>query len=301
MNTVQLECFLAVAEYLNFSKAAETVKITQPAVSRQIQTLEDELGVKLFVRTSKHVRLTRAGMQFLNDATSILRISQTAKSRLEEFKNRELLFFGIGCFNRCEMEFLPPVLRQMSREMPLLRPSIKLLPFQAMENLLETESIQVMFSLKKALQKKAGRVYMELMKCPIVCVCARDHPLAARETLTEEDLAGNMVLCEPRKVPEIILRIQNRVSLNRPASQLIFGDGYESMLALVKAGLGFSLIPDLFPVREPGLCHIPVAGFESVGFGVYYKSGKGNDVLTRFLQLLKEKTAMAPSKESAGV
>lgn len=51
MNTVQLECFMAVAEYLNFSKASLALKITQPAVSHQIQTLEEELGVKLFNRT----------------------------------------------------------------------------------------------------------------------------------------------------------------------------------------------------------------------------------------------------------
>ena len=53
MNTIQLECFIAVAEYLNFSKASRELKITQPAVSHQIQTLEEELGVKLFNRTSK--------------------------------------------------------------------------------------------------------------------------------------------------------------------------------------------------------------------------------------------------------
>ena len=60
MNTVQLECFLAVAEYLNFSKAADFLKITQPAVSHQITSLEDELGTRLFVRTSKNVSLTEA-------------------------------------------------------------------------------------------------------------------------------------------------------------------------------------------------------------------------------------------------
>ena len=49
MNTVQLECFLAVAEYLNFSRAAESLKITQPAVSHQITSLEDELGARLFI------------------------------------------------------------------------------------------------------------------------------------------------------------------------------------------------------------------------------------------------------------
>lgn len=84
MNTVQLECFLAVAQYLNFSKAAESVSITQPAVSHQIGSLEDELGVKLFVRTSKSVSLTREGIMFISDAEQILKIAGSAKFRLSE-------------------------------------------------------------------------------------------------------------------------------------------------------------------------------------------------------------------------
>ena len=58
MNTTQLECFLAVSDTLNFSRAAERLRLTQPAVSHQINALEDELGVKLFQRSSKSVRLT---------------------------------------------------------------------------------------------------------------------------------------------------------------------------------------------------------------------------------------------------
>ena len=53
MNTSQLECFLSVAEHLNFSKAAKEVNITQPAVSHQISALEDELGVKLFFKNKQ--------------------------------------------------------------------------------------------------------------------------------------------------------------------------------------------------------------------------------------------------------
>ena len=65
MNTTQLECFMTVANFLNFSRAAEVLRITQPAVSHQINTLEDELGVKLFHRNSKSVRLTREGYLFV--------------------------------------------------------------------------------------------------------------------------------------------------------------------------------------------------------------------------------------------
>ena len=73
MNTVQLECFVTVAEHLNFSKASRVLKITQPAVSHQIQTLEEELDVKLFNRTSKSVTLTQEGISFFADAQLILK------------------------------------------------------------------------------------------------------------------------------------------------------------------------------------------------------------------------------------
>ena len=72
MNTTQLECFLEVANCLNFSRAAERLQLTQPAVSHQIKSLEDELGVKLFIRTSKSVRLTREGHAYIPYASDIV-------------------------------------------------------------------------------------------------------------------------------------------------------------------------------------------------------------------------------------
>ena len=89
MNTIQLECFIAVAEHLNFSRASEELKITQPAVSHQIRTLEEELDVKLFKRTSKSVSLTPEGIQFLPDAELILKIAFSAKEhKRTTFGNR---------------------------------------------------------------------------------------------------------------------------------------------------------------------------------------------------------------------
>ena len=65
MNTTQLECFMAVANFLNFSRAAESLRLTQPAVSHQISTLENEMGVRLFHRTSKSVRSDAGGLPVL--------------------------------------------------------------------------------------------------------------------------------------------------------------------------------------------------------------------------------------------
>lgn len=66
MNTFQLSCFLQVAETLNFARAAEILHVTQPAVTQQIRSLEKELGVPLFHRTTRSVKLTQAGAAFLS-------------------------------------------------------------------------------------------------------------------------------------------------------------------------------------------------------------------------------------------
>ncbi len=68
MNTTQLRCFLSVAEYLSFARAAEQLNMTQPAISHQISSLEKELDVQLFVRTTRSVTLTEEGSIFINDA-----------------------------------------------------------------------------------------------------------------------------------------------------------------------------------------------------------------------------------------
>lgn len=83
MNTFQLTCFLAVAEHLNFARAAEQLHVTHPAVSQQIQSLEKELNTKLFIRTTRTVKLTEEGKAFLNDAQQMVAISERAKKRFE--------------------------------------------------------------------------------------------------------------------------------------------------------------------------------------------------------------------------
>lgn len=130
MNTIQLECFVSVAEHLNFSRASEELKITQPAVSHQIRTLEQELDVKLFRRTSKSVSLTQEGMMFLPDAQIILKTALSAKERLG--RKEHVLPLDIGCHNHMEMNLLPPVFHDLVKEFPFLRPGIHLVPFPSL-------------------------------------------------------------------------------------------------------------------------------------------------------------------------
>lgn len=108
MNTTQLECFMSVANFLNFSRAAEQLRITQPAVSHQINTLEDELGVKLFHRTSKSVRLTQEGYMFTQYAGEILKVSEFSKARMKEMSQFAKARIVIGCRNTAELRLIVP-------------------------------------------------------------------------------------------------------------------------------------------------------------------------------------------------
>ncbi|WP_343209805.1 LysR family transcriptional regulator [Anaerolentibacter hominis] len=288
MNTIQLECFLAVARHLNFSRAAEEVQITQPAVSHQINSLEDELGTRLFNRTSKNVELTRAGMHFINDASEIMKIAAGARARLQDHSDHEPLLLAIGCHNQFELNLLPPFLMKLAENFPLLHPAIRLIPFQSLGNLLENETIHIMFGYQSGASRRASAYYHELINCPVSCVCAPSHPLSSRKSLMEDELTGSAILCEPHKGPEIIFQIQSRLSLKRLPHEILLADGYEGTVTLLKAGLGFTLLPDIVNAREEGLCYIPLSGAEPVSFGVYYKTTKGNPVLKQFVQLLKD-------------
>lgn len=146
MNTVQLECFITVAEHLNFSKASQVLRITQPAVSHQIQTLEEELDVKLFNRTSRNVSLTQEGILFLADAQLILKTALSAKERLGRYEH--FIPFELGCHNHMELNLLPPILKQLSAEFPLLRPSIHLVPFPSIISMVENNQIHVTLGTK---------------------------------------------------------------------------------------------------------------------------------------------------------
>ena len=88
-----------MAEYLNFAQAAQSLHVTHPAVSQQIQSLEKELNVKLFQRTTRTVRLTEEGKAFLRDAQQIVALSERAKKRFGNVMDGNIETLAIGCYN----------------------------------------------------------------------------------------------------------------------------------------------------------------------------------------------------------
>ena len=118
MELRHLRYFVAVAEMENVSRAALKLHVSQPALSRQIRDLEDEIGFCLLERTAKSVRLTEAGRAFLNDARELLRQADEAVKKARAIASEEPTELHIGYSPTPFAEVLPKILRAFQRAMP---------------------------------------------------------------------------------------------------------------------------------------------------------------------------------------
>ena len=289
MNTFQLSCFLAVAEYLNFAKAAQSLHVTHPAVSQQIQSLERELNVKLFQRTTRSVKLTEAGEAFLNDARQMVAISERAKKRFSSADARSIETLALGLYNFPCLFLLSDALAQLRMDRPALHPRLQVIPFQHIYRLLEEGDLDAVVGFKETSAVKISALYRELTKAPVVCVCPSRHPLAGRTAVTPEDLKQErLVLLVPPRISPAVAHLQGQLMEERPPSAFYFCESSEAITALVTAGYGVSVLPDLLVPEMPRISRVPLAGVAPVSFGIYYKSVQGKPALKALLARAKE-------------
>ncbi|MEY8262318.1 LysR family transcriptional regulator [Oscillospiraceae bacterium 50-60] len=288
MNTFQLTCFLTVAETLSFAKAAKLLNVTQPAVTHQIHSLEEELNAQLFKRTTRSVKITQEGLIFLNDAKNVLNIITLAKKRFEEPVVDERQFFSIGCHSHNEMYLLPDILREMAQSYKTLHPIFQVVPFQHLYQLLEEGTVDVVTAFWENEQKKETGIYRELAQVRIAGILPAGHPLAEKEALDRDDLLSQrLILMDPQRCPDSLNGVQHELTTGRTVSDLFLCSSADVCLTLVKAGFGVAIQPDFPSLRDPALAYIPIEDVEPLSYGAYYRSVTGNPLLKLFLQLCR--------------
>ena len=289
MNTFQLSCFLAVSEYLNFAQAAKQLHVTHPAVSQQIQSLEKELNVKLFQRTTRSVKLTDEGKVFLWDAKQIVAISDRTKKRFGGVAGGNIETLSIGCYNFPCMFLLADTLETLRTIRPELHPRLQEIPFQHIYRMLEEGDLDAVVGFKESANVKINALYKEVAKVPMVCICSGSHSLAGQKELRLCDIKEErLVLFVPPKGMLSIAQTQGQLMGERPPSEFYFCESAEAITVLVKAGYGISVLPDFLVPDTPLISRIPLKDVDQVSFGIYYKSLQGNPALKAFIQCAKE-------------
>lgn len=294
MNTQQLETFVQVAENLNFARASEILNITQSAVSRQIQALEEELDTKLFYRTTRTVSLTLEGMIFLDHAKQILGQLKIVTAKLQHHTNATMQTLTIGCESELDLDFLCEILNQARQQTPAFHPIVKLVPHRPLMNLFYQQEIEILFGLQESLPIHPDMVFMELKKTPLCCVLPRTHPYAQKQRIAEQELfSQRLIICTSYTASARAMELQNRIAQHISPEKIYVSENPQVVLSLIRAGYGCSILPQAI-YRDADTVYVPLENAPMLTYGVIYNRTSSHPVLKNFVAMLEKSSSGAP-------
>ncbi|GAB3169059.1 LysR family transcriptional regulator [Telluribacter humicola] len=259
MELRQLRYFVEVARELHFGRAAEKLFISQSALSQQIQLLEEEIGVDLFVRAlrlkQRKVELTEVGEQFMTDAVSILRQSEKALENarnLGQHKNE----LRIGFFKLAFRKWVVEILHTIAIHFPEVE--VKIIEFPTVESvqdgLLEQRIDLGMTLLPLKDESLASQVYKSDY---LSVLLSEHHPLASADHIVLEELKNEKwVIINKSLHPfyDYIERLCQKAGFSRETNIVQEVSSHEMLCSLVSLDIGIAFMPSLFDLsKEPGL------------------------------------------------
>lgn len=257
-----LFAFVAVAEELHFGRAAKRLQMAQPPLSQQIRRLEKELGVQLFERNTRSVRLTSAGESFLQPVRTVIEDLDTAVRVARAAGRGEYGRVSIGFAGASSHETLP----RLTRAVRAAHPGIELvMTGQTYANValarVADGSLDLGFVRLPVTQP--GVAFRVIDEEELVCALPSDHPLAARGSVPIEVLAGEPFVAFPANtgstVRDAMVGACEAAGFNPRVVQEA-PDSY-TILALVAAGVGVTLtVTSVQHIQQSGLVYRPLAG-----------------------------------------
>jgi DNA-binding transcriptional LysR family regulator len=247
MDINQLEVLVTVAQERSFSRAAEVLNRTQPAVSQAIRRLENEIGEKLFDRSSKDGTLTTAGEVLLEYARQMLNLRQTAQSAIRELRNLQKGKVTLSA-NEHTVFYLLPVIQQFRRRYPLVKVEVQRgvasrIPKEVMAR--ETELGVVSFKPNDE-SVKSFPVFTD----ELALIVSPEHPLADRKSVSVKELgkesfiAHNAASPYRQKVIETFEKYRTTLNIGIELPSL------EAIKRLVELNVGVALVPKLTAEAE---------------------------------------------------
>ena len=196
-----LRYFIEVARSLHVRRAAERLHIAQPALTQNIQQLESELGVELFHRESRHLRLTEAGQIFLTEAEQSLRQFNHAQKTAQRAARGEVGKLVLGFQSTAGLSVVPSLLQNFRREFPEVE--ITLIESGSTAQKLALRSGEIDIGLIYALPD-ASFAYRELERESLVIALPQDHPLAAKDSVAIAELAQEVFILPSNSTAEAL-------------------------------------------------------------------------------------------------
>jgi DNA-binding transcriptional LysR family regulator len=256
----RLRAFVAVAEALNFTRAAEQLGIAQQPLSQQIARLERDLGVRLFERDTRNVAMTEAGIAVYRDALDLIARIEATHRNAQRAARGETGRIVVGAGNYGIDHAVPTILRAFHSRYPGV--SIELYEHHTAQQLeaLRSGEIDVAFAI---LPSPADELHVELMdEDGFVLVLANEAPYAAGIPVDIGQFREARFVATPRHLSPGLDDTKGRIFRDAGFTPTIaqYATQISTMLALVSAGVGILLTPAaLQSLSRPDLKHVPVA------------------------------------------
>ncbi|WP_413738428.1 LysR family transcriptional regulator [Sodalis sp. RH21] len=239
----QLRCFITLANELSFRRAAQKLNMTQPPLSRQIQLLEHQLGVRLFERSTRSVQLTSAGQAFLVEAINIIEQTNNAVVTVKRIALGEMGNISISFVACAVYEYLPKVIQQVQDKYPCIGFTLKEMPTPAQINGLQLRRMDL--CIVRDPPYIEGFINELLVTESFVLAIPAEHPLVNVDNLTPECLAGQPFITYAssgwRPFYEMIAAAFRRHKIHPQYAHSI--ESTVTILSMVNSGLGIALVP----------------------------------------------------------
>lgn len=238
-----LRAFLSVADLGSFRAASESLHLSQSAVSRRVDKLEEALGIDLFVRTTRHVELTAIGRTFVHRARAVMNELENALVGIADFAERVGGEVTVACVPSAVGYFLPGVIGEFHRLHPRIR--VRLIDESSADLLLAVANGEADVGLTYIGSQEPDIEFEPLLEDPFVLACTRDHPLAKRRRVAWAELAQHDYVSLAQGSGNRFLLDQALAQVPRKPEWFCEVRHVPALVSLVEAGIGVGVVPRL--------------------------------------------------------
>ncbi|VAW51256.1 Transcriptional regulator, LysR family [hydrothermal vent metagenome] len=242
MDIQNIRAFLMVAETRSFSRAAEKLFITQPAISKRISTLEFSLDCPLFDRLGKNIQLTQAGEALIPSYQRILAELNESKRIISALRASVSGHLKFGTSHHIGLHRLPTVLRRYTKQYSDVELDIQFMDSEQAAALILKGDIELaLITLPDNIEKPFTTI--PVWSDPMQCVVAKDHLLAKKKSVTRKQLLEYGVLIQSHSTHTRNI-IDNALNLDSSIKIIMESNYLETIKAMIQNGLGWGVLPE---------------------------------------------------------
>ncbi|MBP2652225.1 MAG: hypothetical protein H6Q74_3050 [Firmicutes bacterium] len=298
MDTELLRYFVAAAEHLNFSEAAKQLYLTPPTLCRHIAQLEQQLDVQLFIRTTRNVKLTAAGVTFRDEARDIMVRTEAAINKTRQTAGEVTGVLHIGFMSPFEKRELPSLIKKFRQNYPKSIIRFDSFGRRSLNEALFIGKLDVAFTMLSDYEHLADLSWKpsNYASAPGV-ILPKDHRLAGETSVKLSDLADECFVTLPRSEYTMEFDGMQRMCKASGFTQKVVAQAHslDTLLLMVETGIGITIYPDLSDIYQNlSVKFVPLEdnlAIESDNV-VAWKTTNSNPLIPLFLDVLCQENVL---------